>query len=191
MILNDKEITELANKGMIIGFLPKQIREIAGTKCISKGLTSYGYDISLSADVRLFTNIGSVVIDPKALNEDCLVKAVTRSDDSGFYIILPPNSYMLGHTNEMFNMPRDVLALCVGKSTYARAGAIVNVTPIEPGWSGQIVIEIANCTSLPMKIYIHEGIAQLVFYRGNPCDTSYADRQGKYQNQMGITLPTV
>lgn len=191
MILNDGQITELAHQGMISPFQPQQVREREGTRIISKGLTSYGYDVTLSNEIQIFSNSNALLVDPKKMDENCLVTARKISDESGNYVILPPNSYMLGYTRETFHMPSDVLAICLGKSTYARAGAIVNVTPIEPGWKGQIVIEIANATSLPMKIYVGEGIAQLVFFRGEPCLVSYADRAGKYQGQRGITLPTV
>lgn len=161
-------------------------------KIISKGLTSYGYDVTLADEFKLFTNINSTIVDPKRLDEKCLVDAKVQTDEEGArYVILPPNSYLLGRTVEYFRMPRDVLAVCLGKSTYARAGAIVNVTPIEPGFKGHVVIEISNSTNLPMKIYADEGISQFLFLRGNPCLVSYADRGGKYQGQTGITLPKV
>jgi dCTP deaminase len=192
VILNDKQIIELARKGMIIhGFCEKQVRETEGKKIISRGLTSYGYDVCLAGEVKLFTNNNAVLIDPKSLDAGCLVEAKVRSDASGDFVILPPNSYMLGRTVETFQMPRDVLALCLGKSTYARAGIHINVTPIEPGFRGQVVIEISNATPLPAKVYVYEGIAQFVFLQGEPCAISYADRAGKYQDQVGITLPTV
>ena len=162
-------------------------------KIISKGLTSFGYDVSLDRNFKLFTNINSAIVDPKRLDERCLVDADIRQDNDGAeYVILPPNSYILGNTVEYFKMPRDVLAICMGKSTYARAGAIVNVTPIEPGFEGSVVIEISNATNLPLKIYVNEGISQFIFLRGSgPCRVSYADRGGKYQGQTGVTLPTV
>lgn len=174
---------------------PEGVRDhqyIPERKIISRGLTSYGYDVSLADEFKIFTNIHSTEIDPKKLDERCLVDAQLRTaEDGSRYITLPPNGYALGRTNEYFRMPNNVLALCVGKSTYARAGAIVNVTPIEPGFEGHVVIEISNPTSLPMRIYVDEGISQFVFFEGEPCRTSYADRGGKYMGQTGITLPKV
>lgn len=162
-------------------------------KIISRGLSSYGYDVSLSdQEVKIFTNINSTVINPKKLDERCLVNAHIHEDEEGArYVILPPNSYMLGKTVEYFRMPRNVLAVCLGKSTYARAAAIVNVTPIEPGFEGEVVIEISNGSGLPLMIFLNEGIGQFLFFEGEPCLTSYADRGGKYQGQTGITLPKV
>lgn len=162
-------------------------------KIISRGLSSYGYDVSLSdKEVKIFTNINSTVINPKKLDERCLVDAQIHTDEEGAkYVILPPNSYMLGKTVEYFRMPRNVLAVCLGKSTYARAAAIVNVTPIEPGFEGEVVIEISNGSGLPLMIFLNEGIGQFLFFEGEPCRTSYADRGGKYQGQTGVTLPKV
>ena len=191
---------------MITPFSPELIRtvedrEIRGgevcvdtRKIISRGLTSYGYDVSLACDeIKLFTNLNTTIIDPKRLNDKCLVDAEIRTDvDGAKYVLLPPNSYLLGHTIEYFRIPRDVMVVCLGKSTYARAGAIVNVTPIEPGFEGTVVIEIGNSTNLPLKIYLNEGISQFLFFRGEqPCRTSYGDRGGKYQGQTGVTLPKV
>ena len=164
-------------------------QRLSERKIISKGLTSYGYDVTLADEFKLFTNINSTIVDPKRMDDRCLVDANLQTDvDGARFVILPPNSYLLGRTVEYFHMPRDVLAICLGKSTYARAGAIVNVTPIEPGFEGHVVIEISNSTNLPMKIYADEGISQFVFFRGAPCKTSYADRGGKYMGQKGITL---
>ncbi|WJJ55013.1 dCTP deaminase [Xanthomonas phage RTH11] len=163
-------------------------------KIVSKGLTSYGYDVSLSDRVKLFTNINSATIDPKRFNEEeSLVDAVVKTDpcDGSQYVMLPPNSYLLGVTNEYFRIPRNVMVICLGKSTYARCGAIVNATPIEPGFHGNVVIEISNSTPSPMRIYVNEGIAQFLFFEGEECQTSYADRGGKYQGQTGVTLPKV
>jgi dCTP deaminase len=161
-------------------------------KIISYGCSSMGYDVCLAEDFRIFSNVNSSVIDPKKLDERCLVPGNLREDELGNkYVILPPNSYLLGHTRETFNIPRDIMVLAVGKSTYARSGAIVNVTPIEPGFEGTVVIEISNSTPLPLRIYANEGIAQFVFYRGKECQTSYADRSGKYNGQQGIVLPRV
>lgn len=162
-------------------------------KIISRGLTSFGYDVSLAREFKLFTNINSTIIDPKRLDDSTLVDATVQYDpDGSAYVIMPPNSYLLGRTLEYFRIPRDIQTICVGKSTYARAGAIINVTPIEPGFEGNVVIEIANATSLPMKVYAEEGISQFMFLQGSEeCEISYADRSGKYQGQTGITLPKV
>lgn len=155
-------------------------------KIISYGLSSFGYDVRLADEFKVFTNINSSIIDPLSFDSKCLV------DLKGSYCIIPPNSYVLGRTIEEFNIPRDVQVICLGKSTYARCGAIVNVTPIEAGFSGPIVIEISNSTSLPLKIYANMGISQFVFFQGNePCEVSYADRDGKYQNQSGIQTALV
>lgn len=157
-------------------------------KIISKGLTSYGYDVSLSEEFAIFTNVNSAIIDPLQFTEETLHHVVSKN-----FVIIPPNSYLLGRTKEYFRIPRDVLVLCVGKSTYARCGAIVNVTPIEPGFEGNVVIEISNSTNLPLKIYTNQGIAQFLFFQSDEaCETSYADRNdgkgGKYQGQTGITV---
>lgn len=162
-------------------------------KIISKGLTSYGYDVALSdREVKIFTNINATEIDPKRLDSRCLVDAEIKYDvDGAKYVTLPPNSYLLGHTVEYFRMPRDLVAVCLGKSTYARAGVLVNVTPIEPGFEGNVVIEVGNSTGLPVRIYLNEGISQFLFLQGDPCEVSYADRGGKYQGQTGVTLPRV
>lgn len=154
-------------------------------RVISYGLTSYGYDVRLGRKFKIFTNINSTVIDPMKMSDDCYV------DFEGDVCIIPPHSYVLGHTIEYFRMPKDVVAVCLGKSTYARAGAAINVTPIEPGFEGQVVIEIANQTPLPMKVYANMGIAQFMFHRGEPCMVSYADRGGKYQGQQGVTTARV
>ncbi|AAL83115.1 dCTP deaminase [Pseudomonas phage vB_Pae10145-KEN51] len=183
-ILSDKTITDLSKgrEPMITDFIGHQVREKDGKKIISYGLSSYGYDVRLARNFKIFSNVTSAVIDPLDPSDGFLV------DWTGDYCIIPPNSYILGHTVESFNIPDDVLAICTGKSTYARLGAIVNVTPIEPGFKGQVVIEIANCTTLPLKIYADMGIAQFMFFRGDaPCEVSYAKRNGKYQNQIGIT----
>lgn len=178
---------------MISNFQPELVREIDGRRIISKGLTSFGYDVSIGESFKLFTNANAGVIDPKKGGEECLVDAkVHTAEDGARYVILPPNNYILGVTNEYFVIPRDVMVICVGKSTYARAGAIVNTTPIEPGFEGNVVIEIANAAQAPIKIYIDEGISQFMFFRGNrECKTSYGDRGGKYQGQTGVTLGKV
>ncbi len=210
--LTDDELQEQAqlifhsSRPMIEPFLPELVRTVEhrdihggdlvveDRKIISKGTTSYGYDVSLTEDVKIFTNIGATEIDPKRFDhQHCLAQAEVRTDvDGGRYVVIPPHSYMLGSTVEYFRIPRDVMVICVGKSTYARSGAIVNTTPIEPGFEGNVVIEIANTAPLPCRIYLDEGIAQFMFFRGDkPCQTSYGDRGGKYQGQRGVTLPKV
>lgn len=195
-ILSDITIREQcgAGEGMIKPFSSKQHRtNEAGERIISWGLSSYGYDVRLADDeVKLFTNANSTIVDPMEMDvESCLVDAVIHGRDEGHpYFILPPNSYALGYTVEVFNIPRDISVIAVGKSTMARAGAIVNVTPIEAGFKGTVVIEIANASTLPIKIYLGVGIAQFLFFRGDrPCHTSYADRGGKYQGQKGVQTP--
>lgn len=154
-------------------------------KIISYGTSSMGYDVRLGRKFKVFTNVYGAVIDPLNMPEESYV------DMEGDYVIIPPNSYVLGHTIEYFNMPNDVVAICVGKSTYARAGCGINVTPIEPGFKGQVVIEISNLTPLPLKVYADMGIAQFMFFRGEPCEISYAKRAGKYQGQMGLVTARV
>lgn len=192
-ILNDTEIIELCEQGMIAPFAKTSIkREDCGRKILSRGVSSFGYDVSLSEEIKIFTNQNAALIDPKNLDTDTLIDATVKIDEDGAkYVILPPNSYLLGCTKEYFKIPRDVMIVCVGKSTYARAGCICNTTPIEPGFEGQVVIELANAATLPMKIYLNEGISQFLFFRGNPCEVSYGDRAGKYQGQTSITLPKV
>jgi len=151
------------------------------SKAISFGLSSYGYDVRLADEFKIFTNINSTVVDPLDFDQKCCV------EHKGDYCIIPPNSYILGRTIEYFDIPRDVLVICLGKSTYARVGAIVNVTPIEAGFKGNVVIEISNSTTLPLKVYANMGISQFVFFRGKvPCEVSYADRAGKYQGQTSV-----
>lgn len=194
-ILNDLEIAELClTQNMITPYTAHSIKEMDGIKgrLLSYGMSSFGYDVRLAEEAKIFTNQNASIIDPKSLDGETLIDAVIKTDASGAkYVILPPNSYMLGRTIEYFDIPRDVMIVCVGKSTYARAGCICNTTPIEPGFKGNVVIELANTTSLPMKIYLNEGIAQFLFFRGSPCSVSYDDRNGKYQHQTGITLPRV
>lgn len=189
-ILADWQITKLCegNEPMISPFVDEQVRieRGSGKRIISYGLSSFGYDVRLSNQFKIFTNINNVVIDPLNMSDDCYVDFV------GDVCIIPPHSYALGHTVEYFHMPRDITAICVGKSTYARAGCAINVTPIEAGFKGEVVIEIANQTPLPMKVYANMGIAQFMFLRGETgCSVSYADRKGKYQNQRGITTARV
>jgi dCTP deaminase len=153
---------------------------------VSYGLSSYGYDIRVSNEFKIFTNVNNTVIDPKDFDERNVV------DFKGDVCIVPPNSFALARTVEYFKMPPNVLAICLGKSTYARCGIIVNVTPFEPGFEGHITIEISNTTPLPAKIYANEGIAQVLFLEGDEqCEVTYADRKGKYQKQTGITLPKI
>lgn len=179
MILADHQIRELAQKGMIEPFEEAQRRE----GCISYGLSSYGYDARVADEFKIFTNIDSTVVDPKAFDQRCFVD---RQTDCA---IIPPNSFALARTVEYFRVPKDVLVICLGKSTYARTGIVVNVTPLEPGWEGHVTLEFSNTTPLPAKIYANEGACQFIFLRGEPCEVSYADRQGKYMKQRGVTLP--
>ena len=151
---------------------------------ISYGLSSYGYDARLDDEFLIFTNVDNAVVDPKNFDEGSFVKR------KGPVCIIPPNSFVLAQTVEYFKVPDDVLVICLGKSTYARCGLIVNVTPLEPGWEGQVTLEISNTTPLPARIYANEGIAQFLFYQGSsPCEVTYADRAGKYMGQRGVTLP--
>jgi dCTP deaminase len=153
---------------------------------ISFGVSSYGYDVRVGRHFKVFTNVHCAVVDPKHFDSTSFV------DMEGDYCLIPPNSFALGETVEYLEIPRDVIAICVGKSTYARCGIIVNVTPLEPEWRGRITLEISNTTPLPAKIHAGEGIAQILFLRADaPCRVSYADKQGKYQDQRGLTLPFV
>ncbi len=170
------------NEEMIEPFCEEQVAE----GVVSFGLSSYGYDIRVSNEFKIFTNINSTVVDPKNFDNMNVV------DFKGEVAIIPPNSFALARTIEYFKIPRDVLAICLGKSTYARCGIIVNVTPFEPEFEGHITIEISNTTPLPAKIYANEGIAQVLFLEGDEtCEVSYKDKQGKYQAQRGITLPRI
>jgi dCTP deaminase len=179
----DSWIREKAlNENMIVPFVDK----LAGEGIVSYGLSSYGYDIRVSNEFKIFTNINATVVDPKNFDSANVV------DFIGDVCIVPPNSFALARTVEYFKMPCDVLAICLGKSTYARCGIIVNVTPFEPEFEGHITIEISNTTPLPAKIYANEGIAQVIFLKGDEqCLTTYKDRKGKYQAQTGITLPRI
>ncbi|NIR61776.1 MAG: dCTP deaminase [Gammaproteobacteria bacterium] len=170
--------------GMIEPFEPDQVRDGGGRPLISYGTSSYGYDIRCSDEFKIFTNINSAIVDPKDFDEGSFVD--TQTD----VCIIPPNSFALARTVEYFRIPRSVLTICLGKSTYARCGIIVNVTPLEPEWEGHVTLEISNTTPLPAKIYADEGIAQVLFFEADePCETSYKDRGGKYQAQRGVTLP--
>jgi dCTP deaminase len=186
-ILSDKSIEEMVAKyGMIDPFLSNQKRfDDDGKKIISYGLSSYGYDARVSNEFKIFTNIDSAIVDPKDFDHQSFVD---RSTD---VCIIPPNSFALARTVEYFRIPRDILVICVGKSTYARCGIIVNVTPLEPEWEGHVTLEFSNTTPLPAKIYAGEGACQFLFFKGDrACSTSYADRNGKYMKQRGVTLPT-
>ncbi len=187
-IKEDKWIRQMAleNK-MIEPFVEHQMRQTAnGDKCVSYGLSSYGYDIRVSEEFKVFTNVYNSIVDPKEFTEDAFV------DISGKTCLIPPNSFALARSVEYFRIPRSVLTLCLGKSTYARCGIIVNVTPFEPEWEGHVTLEISNTTPLPAKIYANEGIAQVIFFEAaHECLISYAERRGKYQKQRGITIPVV
>jgi dCTP deaminase len=184
-IKSDKWIRRMAEQtGMIEPFEPGQVREREGHKIISYGTSSYGYDIRCAPEFKVFTNIHSTVVDPKNFDEKSFV------DMHGDYCIIPPNSFALARTVEYFRIPRNVLTICLGKSTYARCGIIVNVTPFEPEWEGYVTLEFSNTTPLPAKIYAGEGCAQVLFFESDEvCETSYKDRGGKYQGQRGVTLP--
>ena len=172
------------DRGMIEPFEPGQVREVDGRRVISFGTSSYGYDVRCAPEFKVFTNIFSATVDPKAFDERSFV------DVTGDECVIPPNSFALASTVEYFRIPRDVLTVCVGKSTYARCGIIVNVTPLEPEWEGHVTLEFSNTTPLPAKIYANEGVAQFLFFESDEvCEQSYADRAGKYQGQTGVTLP--
>ena len=184
-IKSDKWIKHMAkNHRMITPFVPNQIRTSKEKKLISYGTSSYGYDVRCSNEFKIFTNINSATVDPKHFDEDSFVNIV------GDECVIPPNSFALASTVEYFRIPRNVLTICLGKSTYARCGIIVNVTPLEPEWEGHVTLEFSNTTSLPAKIYANEGVAQMIFLESDEvCETSYKDRDGKYQGQTGVTLP--
>lgn len=185
---------QCAEMRMIEPFLSHQVRAMGDRRTISFGLSSYGYDLRLADDgFRVFSPIIGAEIDPKAFDERTLIEAPKReSSDGSWYWLLPPHSYALGVTVETFNIPRNVLGLVVGKSTYARAGLIVNCTPLEPGWRGRLVLEFSNAADLPLRVYVLDGIAQLLFFESDEsCAVSYGDRQGKYQDQRGIVTAKV
>ena len=170
--------------GMIEPFEPNQVREVAGKKVISFGTSSYGYDVRCADEFKVFTNINTTIVDPKAFDERSFVNF------KGEHCIIPPNSFALARTVEYFRIPRRVLTICLGKSTFARCGIIVNVTPLEPEWEGHVTLEFSNTTPLPAKIYANEGVAQVLFLESDEdCEVSYKDRGGKYQGQQGVTLP--
>jgi len=174
----------MAAEGMIEPFEAEQVSSVDGQRVISYGTSSYGYDIRCSDEFKIFTNINSAIVDPTSFDESSFV------DFRGDCCIIPPNSFALARTVEYFRIPRNVLTICLGKSTYARCGIIVNVTPFEPEWEGYVTLEFSNTTPLPARIYANEGVAQVVFFEGDEsCDVSYKDRKGKYQGQSGVTLP--
>ena len=169
---------------MIEPFEPEQVRTVNGQRVISFGTSSYGYDIRCAPEFKVFTNISSAIVDPKNFDPASFV------DVYADVCIIPPNSFALARTVEYFRIPRNVLTLCLGKSTYARCGIIVNVTPLEPEWEGHVTLEFSNTTTFPAKIYANEGVAQVIFLESDqPCEVSYKDRGGKYQAQTGVTLP--
>lgn len=180
MILSDKWIRAQAHHGMIDPFVENQRHE----GMISYGLSSYGYDARCSREFKIFTNVNNAIVDPKDFSPNSFVDRETD------VCIIPPNSFALARTIEFFRIPRDVLVICLGKSTYARCGIIVNVTPLEPEWEGHVTLEFSNTTPLPAKIYANEGVCQFLFFKGEqPCEVSYRDRAGKYMGQTGVTLP--
>jgi dCTP deaminase len=189
-IKSDKWIRKMAEQhGMIEPFEPKQVKQnAAGERMVSYGTSSYGYDIRCSKEFKLFTNINSTIVDPKNFDPNSFVEV------NADFCIIPPNSFALARTVEYFRIPRNVLTICLGKSTYARCGIIVNVTPFEPEWEGYVTLEFSNTTPLPAKIYANEGCAQVLFFEADAdgvCETSYKDRGGKYQGQVGVTLPKI
>jgi len=184
-IKSDKWIRRMAEQhNMIEPFEAGQVREDEQGRMISYGTSSYGYDVRCSSEFKIFTNINSAIVDPKNFDENSFV------DVNSDVCIIPPNSFALARTVERFKIPRNVLTVCLGKSTYARCGIIVNVTPLEPEWEGHVTLEFSNTSPLPAKIYANEGVAQMLFFESDEvCETSYADRNGKYQGQQGVTLP--
>ena len=170
--------------GMIEPYVPHQVSSVEEKRIVSYGTSSYGYDIRCSTEFKIFTNINAAVVDPKAFDDSSFIEF------EGDVCIIPPNSFVLARTIEYFRIPRNVLTICVGKSTYARCGIIVNVTPFEPEWEGYVTLEFSNTTPLPAKIYANEGVAQVIFFESEEeCEISYKDRKGKYQGQTGVTLP--
>src|SRR5215210_7077158 len=177
-----------AAHGMIEPFEHGQVRTVGGHRIVSYGTSSYGYDVRCANEFKIFTNINSTIVDPKSFDEKSFV------DFKGAVCIIPPNSFALARTVEYFRIPRSTLVICLGKSTFARCGIIVNVTPLEPEWEGHVTLEFSNTTPLPAKIYANEGVAQVIFLEaaaGDVCETSYKDRGGKYQGQSGVTLPKI
>jgi dCTP deaminase len=184
-IKSDKWIRRMAEEEkMIEPFEPGQVKEIDGRRVVSYGTSSYGYDVRCADEFKLFTNVYSAIVDPKKFDDKSFV------DMKGDYVIIPPNSFALARTVEYFRIPRNVMTICLGKSTYARCGIIVNVTPFEPEWEGYVTLEFSNTTPMPAKIYANEGVAQVLFFEADEvCEVSYKDRGGKYQGQQGVTPP--
>ena len=184
-IKSDRWIREMASQHrMIEPFAPEQVRVVDGRRIVSYGTSSYGYDVRCANEFKIFTNINSTIVDPKNFDVNSFV------DQCSDVCIIPPNSFALARTVEFFRIPRNVMVVCLGKSTYARCGIIVNVTPLEPEWEGHVTLEFSNTTTLPAKIYAHEGVAQLLFFESDEvCEASYRARGGKYQGQTGVTLP--
>ena len=187
-IKSDRWIRKMAEEhGMIEPYEPGQVRfNDAGERLVSYGTSSYGYDVRCAPEFKVFTNVHSVIVDPKNFDEKSFIDVI------GDECIIPPNSFALARTREQVRIPRDVLTICLGKSTYARCGIIVNVTPLEPEWEGHVTLEFSNTTNLPARIYAGEGVAQMLFFQSDAddvCETSYKDRGGKYQGQRGVTLP--
>jgi dCTP deaminase len=186
-LCSDRWIRQMASQHkMIEPFVDAQVREEKGERKVSFGLSSYGYDLRVAEEFKVFTNVHNTIVDPKHFQADAFV------DIRASFCIIPPNSFALARSVEYFRIPRNVLTLCIGKSTYARCGIIVNVTPFEPEWEGYVTLEISNTTPLPAKIYAGEGLAQVLFFEAaEVCEVSYADRKGKYMRQMEITCPTM
>ena len=186
-IKSDNWIKKMAlEHGMIEPFVDRQVKQLTDQKVVSYGVSSYGYDLRVANEFKIFTNVYNSIVDPKNFTDDAFIQR------DGDICIVPPNSFALARSVEYFRIPRNVLTICLGKSTYARCGIIVNVTPFEPEWEGYVTIEISNTTPLPAKIYANEGIAQVLFFQADEqCDVSYADRKGKYMRQVGITLPQI
>src|SRR4026207_473553 len=186
-IKSDRWIRRMAREhAMIVPFEPAQVRTVNGNKIVSYGTSSYGYDIRCSNNFKIFTNINSTMVDPKNFDEKSFV------DFRGDVCIIPPNSFALARTVEYFRIPRNVLSICLGKSTYARCGIIVNVTPFEPEWEGYVTLEFSNTTPLPARVYASEGVPQVIFIEADePCEAAYRARGGKYQGQKGVTLPRI
>ncbi|NGX56042.1 MAG: Deoxycytidine triphosphate deaminase [Candidatus Anoxychlamydiales bacterium] len=185
-MLPDHLIEKLANKGMIEPFVKTQIKYSEDKKLVSYGLSSYGYDLRVADEFKVFTNVYNSIIDPKNFSEDSFVNIKAPT------CIIPPNSFALARSIEYFRIPRNLITICIGKSTYARCGIIVNVTPFEPEWEGYVTLEISNTTPLPAKIYANEGLAQVLFFEAKEtCLISYADRKGKYMKQRGIVIPRI
>jgi len=186
-IKSDRWIRRMAAEhGMIEPFEPGQVKQINGRPIVSYGTSSYGYDVRCANEFKLFTDINTTIVDPKTFDPNSFVEV------KGDSCIIPPNSFALARTVEYFRIPRSVLTICLGKSTYARCGIIVNVTPLEPEWEGHVTLEFSNTTPLPARIYANEGVAQMLFLESDEvCETSYRDRGGKYQGQVGVTLPKI